>query len=471
MKKELFTERKIAVMQLRQGKTVTEVARNMTRSLGWVSKWKRRYAEESWTGLKDKSRAPLNHGNELSATVKQAICQARLELEAAAELGDDLKYIGGQAIRTRLKHNKVMPLPSIATIERVISAAGLTKPKTNPVKPEIVYPRLHPTQPHQLCQVDIVPHFLQGGQRVASFNAIDVVSRYPTGRSYEQRRSVDAANFLIHVWQELGIPQYTQVDNEGCFSGGATHTRVLGKVVRLALTVGTELVFSPVNHPKSNGFVERFHQDYNQHVWQDTYLSDLDAVNQQGEIFFALYQQREGHSQLNGETPTSLHHQQQPEKLDADFKMSSPKLPLREGRIHFMRRVTPEGTVRVLNTDWTVPQFDPAKGVWVTVEFKVAGAFLSIYDETPDVKNRRSLATYPFPLKEPVFSEIVVEQECETTSDRQAAFAQEGHLPSEQPLSEPASLLQQVVKAGEELMLFSISRTVRLARHVVFTMY
>lgn len=471
MKKDLFTERKIAVIQLRQGITVTEVARNLNRSLGWVSKWKRRYAEESWTGLKDKSRAPLNHGNELSAAVKQAICQARLELEAEAGLGDGLKYIGGQAIRTRLKHNQVIPLPSIPTIERVISAAGLTKPKTKPVKPEIIYPRLRPTQPHQLCQVDIVPHFLQGGQRIASFNAIDVVSRYPTGRSYEQRRSVDAADFLIHVWQELGIPQYTQVDNEGCFSGGTPHTHVLGKVVRLALTVGTELVFSPVNHPQSNGSIERFHQDYNQHVWQDTYLSNLDAVNQQGDAFFALYQQREDHSQLNGQTPTALHHQQQPEKLDVAFKMSSPKLPLREGRIHFMRRVTPEGTVRVLNADWAVPQFDPTKGVWVTVEFKLTGAFLSIYDEAPGIMNRRCLATYPFPLKESVFSEIVVEPECETTLEQQATFAQEIPLPVEQPLSDPISLLQHVVQAGEELMLFSISRTARFARRVIFTMY
>lgn len=470
MKKDLFTERKIAVMQLRQGKTMTEVAKNLNRSLGWVSKWKQRYEEGSWTGLKDKSRAPIRHGNQLSTTIKEAICQTRLELEAEAELGIGLKYIGGQAIRTRLKQNKITPLPSIATIERVISAAGLTKPKTKPTQPEIIYPRLHPTQPHQLCQVDIVPHFLRGGQRIASFNAIDVVSRYPTGCSYEQRRSLDAADFLIHVWQELGIPQYTQVDNEGCFSGGATHTHVLGKVVRLALTVGTELVFSPVNHPKSNGSIERFHQDYNQHVWEDTYLSDLGVVNQQGDAFFALYRQREDHSQLNGQTPAILHHQ--PKKLDVDFKMSSPKLPLRQGRIHFMRRVTPEGVVRVLNADWFVPQFDPAKGVWVTVEFKTTGVFLSIYDEAPDVMNRRCLVTYPFPLQEPVLSEIAVnEPDYETTPEEQTAFPQEVYPSVEQPLSEPMSLLQHAAKVGEELMLISIFRTARFARHVIFTMH
>lgn len=464
MKTDLFTERKLAVMQLRQGKTMVEVARSLNRSLGWVSKWKQRYAEGSWTGLKEKSRAPINHGNQLSPTIKQAIYQARLELEAEAELGVGLKYIGGQAIRTRLRQKKSTPLPSVPTIERVLHQAGLTKPKAEPIKAEISYPRLSPRQPQQLCQVDIVPHFLQGGQRIASFNAIDVVSRYPTGRSYEQRRSQDAADFLIHVWQELGIPQYTQVDNEGCFSGGVSHRHVLGKVVRLALTVGTELVFSPVNHPQSNGTVERFHQDYNQHVWQGTYLQDLTAVNQQAQSFFALYQQREDHSQLHDQSPANLHHQQQPQKLAVDFQLSLPKLSLRQGRIHFMRRVASEGTVSVLNTNWTVPQFDPTKGVWVTVEFKPEEATLSIYDQAPDVRHRRCLATYPFPLKEPVLPQIAVEPVSTTRDEPQIALSQATHPPMAQPLLESNSTLHHVVKVGEWLILSSISRIARLVR-------
>ena len=200
----------------------------------------------------------------------------------------------------------------------------------------------------------------------------------------------------------MGVPHYTQVDNEGCFSGGATHKYVIGKVARLALTIGTELVFSPVYHPKSNGFVERFHQDYDQHVWENTYLSDLTAVNKQGYSFFELYRQREDHSQLNEQSPATVHHQQLPNKLDAGFQLADKKRPLHEGCLHFMRRVSPEGTVRVLNVDWTVPQFDLTKGVWVTVKFKKEGATLSIFDEAPDSQDRQCLAIYPFPLNEPV---------------------------------------------------------------------
>jgi transposase InsO family protein len=191
-----------------------------------------------------------------------------------------------------LKAQKFTPLPSIPSIERVLRQAGLTRQKETATEPGIIYPHLQPSAPHQLCQVDIFPQYLQGGQRVACFNALDVVSHYPTGQARAQRRSQDAADFLLHVWQELGIAHYTQVDNEGCFSGGATHQHVLGKVVRLALDVGTELVFSPVNHPESNGYVERFHQDYSRHVWQDTYLADLDAVQTQADRFFEQYRQR-----------------------------------------------------------------------------------------------------------------------------------------------------------------------------------
>jgi len=471
MTNDLFTERKIAIMQLRKGQTMAEVAQSLNRSLGWVSKWKQRYKNGGWTSLKDRSRAPTKHGNRLPTGVKEAIIQARLELEAKAELGEGLQYIGGQAIRTRLKQQEVRPLPSVPTIERVIRAAGMTKPKSKPVEPEINYPRLRPTQPHQLCQVDIVPHFLQGGQRVASFNAIDVVSRYPTGYSYEQRRSQDAAAFLIQVWQEIGIPRYTQVDNEGCFSGGTTHQYVIGKVARLALAVGTELLFSPVNHPQSNGSVERFHQDYDQHVWENTYLNDLAAVNTQGRSFFALYRQREDHSQLDELSPATVHHQQPPDKLDAGFQVADTKRPLREGRLHFMRRVSPEGTVRVLNVDWTVPQFDLTKGVWVTVEFKMTGATLSIFDEAPDSQDRQCLAIYPFPLNESVLPREVDTDSCvETMASLPISQQELTLLPKPWP-PEPMSPLQQVTTIGEWLVLSSISRTARLARHVLFTMY
>lgn len=492
----LYAERKLAIMQLKQGKTIAEVAKSLNRSPGWVVKWHKRFKKKGWQGLKEQSRAPHKHGKQTAADIRAAICQTRLELEAEAAEGNDLKYIGGQAVRTRLRHKKVAPLPSVPTIERVLREAQLTRDKTEARRPSIWYPHLKATAAHQLHQVDIVPHFLEGGERIACFNGIDVVSRYPSGLAFNQRRAQDAVAFLVAMWQEMGIATYTQVDNEGCFSGGATHAHVLGQVVRLALTVGTELLFSPVYHAESNGYVERFHQDYNRHVWEDTYLENLDAVNKKGQHFFPLYRLRQDHSQLQELSPSAIHQQTTPRKLAVDFTLPATKLPLREGRIHFMRRVNPEGTVRVLNVDWTVPRFDTAKGVWVTIELRTVGTMLSIFDAAPDTTQRECLATYAFPLKEPVLplaQSAAAATEVEPTpppqdNQRQNQRATATETAAEQlgsnqaqPIEVAAPVLpvrQKPIPAGKRymssggwLIWSTLSYTARLTRHVFNTMY
>ena len=276
----------------------------------------------------------------------------------------------------------------------------MTRPCSCDKEPETKYPRLNATQPQEHIQVDIVPHYLKGGAQVACFNAIDVVSRFPTGAAYAQRRSEDAATFLMKVWTELGIPRYTQVDNESCFSGGFTHRHVLGKVVRLALHIGTELVFSPVRHPQSNGFVERFHQDYNLHVWENTYLANRSIVQQQAEHFFELYRQRP-QSKLNELSPATVHGQ--PYRVPpSDLHPLPTRRPLHAGTVHFIRKVLADKTISVLNVSWSVPKATAGQGVWSTLVIRKSGAKLLIFDNAPDASQRTLLGSHAFPLSESV---------------------------------------------------------------------
>jgi transposase len=194
-----YGEQKTAIHMLRSGISVSEVAQRLNRSIPWVYKWRNRFKTERWEGLHSRSRAPKQSPNRLLEEVRQSICQTRSELEAEAEEGNGLCYIGAGAIRARLEEKGVVPLPSTASIERVVREAGMTRPYQNQEKAKVIYPRLHAQEPGQLCQVDIVPHYLRGGDSVACFNAIDVVSRYPTGQAYGRRRSLDAQTFLIHV--------------------------------------------------------------------------------------------------------------------------------------------------------------------------------------------------------------------------------------------------------------------------------
>jgi transposase len=396
---ELLQERYQAIALLEAGHGVEEVAKQLERSPAWVRKCRRRFRESGYAGLKEQSRAPYHVHNKQSIEIREAVIQARMELEAKAKTQSGLKYIGGPAVRTHLRKQGMAMPPSVPTIERIVRSAGLTREKTQRMEEKIVYPHVKPEKVHELIQVDIVPHYLEGGQRVACFNAIDVVSRCPTGRAYLNRRAVDAVSFLCTMWQTLGIPHYTQVDNEGCFSGGTKHPYVLGKVVRAALAVGTELVFSPTYHPQSNSYVERFHQDYDKHVWQETYLADLVEVNQRAQEFFALYQNSGHQAKLQGDTPYDRHFQPAPTLLAEE--LASTRQPLRPGQIHFIRQVTADKTIRILNVDWAVSA-QPATAVWATLSLHPSGAWLRIYDAAPDSKTRRYLESHPFPLNEPV---------------------------------------------------------------------
>lgn len=385
----------------RSGQIPTQAARELGRSPAWGYKWKARYEQDNWAGLKERSRMPHHSPRQTAATVCQEIRRLRSELEAEAQSPDKLGYIGAHAIYGRLVSSGFKPVPGVSTIERILRRAGMTTPKLPKPKKEVDYPHLKPIAAHQLTQVDIAPHFLTGGQSISCFNSIDVVSRYPAGAQSGSKSSADAVAFLMHTWRELGLSDYLQMDNESCFNGGYTHPGVIGKAVRLALLVGVQPVFSPFYHPESNGYIERFHQDYSDFVWKKKRLDHLTAVRQRSALFFPNYRSSHHHSALAGRSPREIHTATPVRTLPAGF--SSPaKLPITTGQVHFLRAVDNHRQVRILNKTWSAGLGLPGQGVWATLFLTPQEATLRIYDAAPDALKRQCLATHSFPLNEPV---------------------------------------------------------------------
>jgi hypothetical protein len=162
-------QRQAFIHLIRSGRSVAQAAQELGRARSWGYKWKVRYEQEGWAGLKEKSRAPHYVARKTSPVIRQEILRVRSVLEAEALESDKLGYIGAAAIYGRLSARAIQPLPGVSTIERLLRQAGMTKPRLHEVTKEVVYPHLQPTTAHQLTQVDIVPHYLKGGREHCLF--------------------------------------------------------------------------------------------------------------------------------------------------------------------------------------------------------------------------------------------------------------------------------------------------------------
>ena len=129
MNTELEVRQK-AIHMWRSRRTVKEIVKECERSERWFYKWRARYEQEGWQGLKSQSKAPKKHGTKYTTRMRQVIIETRSELEAGTALGTELKYIGGQAIRTELRGKKLHKTPSRTTIERIVRQAGMTNKKS-----------------------------------------------------------------------------------------------------------------------------------------------------------------------------------------------------------------------------------------------------------------------------------------------------------------------------------------------------
>ncbi|MEW5959472.1 MAG: hypothetical protein AB1801_17245, partial [Chloroflexota bacterium] len=177
------------------------------------------------------------------------------------------------------------------------------------------------------------------------------------------------------------------------------------------------------------------------------------------------------HRALAGQTPHQVHTATLATYLAADFQLPKTKQPLYEGRIHFMRAVQPKGNVLVLNSLWTVPQPQEHPTVWVTLEFQVTGATLSIYDAAPDSVQPTCLASYPFPVSEPILPHPQPKTLPAQATTELARATEAQTLPDSPADLTLVWLPQPVMALAQGFWGRTLIATTQLARHILHTMY
>jgi len=349
-------ERIVAVNRCVKGEKRTDIYKDLNRSKGWLSKWLNRYktGEEGW--YKSQSKAPKNPGKKTRDEIENAVVNLRKTLMDGNEHESKYLGVGADAIQYRM-HNLGFSdddTPSTSTINRIVKKHNLKVNKRElykRVRSKKRYTLLNPTRINEMHQMDFVgPQFIKGYGAISSLNLIDVVSNQVHIEQNNSKSMDTVIAFLIQYWSNNPIPRYLQVDNGMNFIGDFIHPRKFSRFTRLCLYVGIEVVFIAPRSPWMNGSIENFNKWFGEKFWDKEIFEDLEDMRIKSTQFVDQHNDLSTWKKRNKEIE-----QIEPVKMLKDTKVINlSKLPLTDGKVHFIRRVDNDGQINVLNETFSV---------------------------------------------------------------------------------------------------------------------
>jgi transposase InsO family protein len=273
-------------------------------------KWKKRFELEGLDGLRERTRRPNSVPIATPVEIEDAIVRARKELADAGE------FNGPCSIADRLAAQGVSPVPSRATIARILSRRGQVRPQPKK-RPRSSYRRFQAGRPNELWQSDWTGWRLVDAagrcRPVAIAGTLDDHSRLLVGIG---AGSGDGTGEL--VWSVMaaaigayGVPMSSLTDNGLCYT-----TKHRGSDVRPAAfevnlaALGCQSIASSPYHPQTCGKIERFWQTLKKwlrarEASHGPYRT-LAALNRDLAVFAEHYNTRRPHRALHGRAPAAV---------------------------------------------------------------------------------------------------------------------------------------------------------------------
>lgn len=255
-----------------------------------------RFQAEGVEGFFPRSRRPVHSPMATPEPVVEAIVRARKEL-----LGEG-QYAGPITIGWRLAAQGMDPVPSRATIARVLTRRGqvVSAPRKRPMRRR--WRRFEAPFPNAMWQLDGFEYRLADDTPAVVLQLLDDHSRLDLAcRAARSENGADACAVFQTAVTRYGLPRVLLTDNSGSFNGQRRgFTAELEAMVR---QLGVTPVAASVGHPQTCGKDERAHDTLRQwldHQVPPASIADLQALL---EIYHAWYNTQRRHQGIGGLTP------------------------------------------------------------------------------------------------------------------------------------------------------------------------
>jgi hypothetical protein len=305
-------------------------------------------------------RAPGRAHNCTSPEVALAVLACRQRVATTSALG----FYGAPIIADTWRAERTrLPLPSVRTIGRILQRHGVLdgrrRLRRQAPPPGWSVPALHLRQ----AEVDAFDGI--EGLVIESRGELEGLTGKalwgPAAVAWP-RLGVTAHTVLEPVWpygRRHGLPYFAQFDNDTRVQGGHHHPDVLGRVVRVCLSLGITPSFVPPREPGFQAVIEHFNGRWPAKVWQRFHHVDLAMVQSRSEQFLAAYcrrmAQRTEHSPPRRPSPT-------------DWSLNLQAHP--RGQMIYLRRPAAQGPVSLLGRSFPVDPLWPHRLLRCEVDFE-----------------------------------------------------------------------------------------------------
>jgi len=299
MEEENRQQRVLAVERFKGGESPESICASLGKSRSWLYKWIERHLKNNDSWNESRSRRPISVSTHTPAEIEEIVKMVRLNL-----YNQDL-FCGAQAIHWEMEELGVKPLPSIRTINRILSRNELTHRRTGKYEAKgTTYPKLPSLLPNQAHQADLVgPCYLKGPVRFYSLNVVDTATvrcgLYPSLSKSGQ----SILEGFWAIWMRMGIPDHIQIDNAMSFFGSPTYPRGMGPLIRLCLHNNIEPWFIPMAEPWRNGMIENFNDRYQQMFLGKIVMATEEDLKAGSLVFEQRHNSSYRYSKLGGKTP------------------------------------------------------------------------------------------------------------------------------------------------------------------------
>lgn len=287
-----------AVLEVRSGHPVGEIAARYGVSRQSVTIWRKRYERLGLDGLKEFSRRPHHSPARLPAEVEALVC----------ELRRTHRRWGARRISHELTRRGTHPAPSHATVHRVLVRNGLVRGQEQ--RRERTYKRWQREAPMHLWQLDIMGGvFLADGRECKLLTSIDDHSRFVVAATVLERPTGNAVcAAFTGAMHRHGVPFEVLTDNGKQFTGRFTRP-IPAEVLfeRTCREYGITQRLTKRRSPTTTGKIERWHKTLRRELLDEAgAFADLATAQAAIDVWVRSYNYDRPHQSLAMATPASL---------------------------------------------------------------------------------------------------------------------------------------------------------------------